>query len=143
MSGDQELLDHLVWATRGRSWGFRFLLNGGLSDPLSEYERVFGNVKDQPTTLRRVAGRVAFRLPDPLGRRDAAGRVIPHEFIVLGETLVEIESVEDGRDKVWALVAAAYERVWDAESPPSLEDLRLTTRGSPPLDPAPPVREGE
>ena len=24
----------LIWATRGRTWGFRFLLNGGFADPL-------------------------------------------------------------------------------------------------------------
>lgn len=134
MSPDKDLLGNLIWATRGRSWGFRFLLNGGLADPLLDYERIFEGLQDQPTTWRRAAGKVAFRFPDPLGRRDAAGRVIPHEFIVLQELADEIESVEDGLRNVWPLVAEAYARVWDTENPPSVADVRLTTRGTPPLD---------
>jgi hypothetical protein len=131
---ERDLLKNLIWATRGRSWGFRFLLSGGLSDPLLDYERIFGDLQDQPTTWCRAAGRVAIRFPDPLGRRDAAGRVIPHEFIVLGESADEIESVEDGPHKLWPLVAEAYARVWDRESPPSVADLRLATAGNPPRD---------
>ena len=39
MRRGEELTARLIWATRGRSWGFRFLLKGGLSDPLMAYER--------------------------------------------------------------------------------------------------------
>lgn len=127
MSRDPDRPEGLIWATRGRSWGFRFLLNGGLPDPLLEYERIFTNLKDEPTAWHRADGRVALRFPDPVGRRDSAGRVIPHEFVVFGGFSEEIESVEDGRDKVWPRVAGAYARVWDAESPPSGGDLRFAT----------------
>lgn len=126
MNGDHGPSRGLIWATRGRFWGFRFLLNGGLSDPLLEYERVFANLKDEPTAWHREGGTVALRFPDPLGRRDAAGRVIPHEFVAFMELGVEIESVEDGRDKVWPRVAGAYARVWDTEAAPSVTDLRFT-----------------
>ncbi|MEV8371374.1 hypothetical protein AB0P21_01500 [Kribbella sp. NPDC056861] len=117
----------LIWATRGRSWGFRFLLNGGLPDPLREYENAFADLQDEPTAYRRTAGKVALRWPDPLGRRDTAGRLIPHEFVVSGDLAGEIESVEDGLRQIWPLVAETYARVWDAESPPTTADLGLST----------------
>jgi hypothetical protein len=123
--------EHLIWATRGRFWGFRFLLKGGLSDPLPAYERSFAGDSDKPATWCRVAGTVALRFPDPLGRRDASGRVIPHEFLVFGAQADEIESVEDGLQHIWPLVAEAYARVWDAERPPSAADLRLAAQDDP------------
>lgn len=56
------------------------------------------------------------------GRRDASGRVIPHEFVV--EDLAgEIDSVEDGR-KVWPLVDGIYARIWMSEEPPSDADVQ-------------------
>jgi hypothetical protein len=69
-----------------------------------------------------------------LGRRDASGRVIPHEFVVFGDLGDEIESVEDGLTHIWPLVAEAYARVWDAERPPSAADLRLTGEDNPSSD---------
>jgi hypothetical protein len=130
----QDLSETLIWATRGRSWGFRFLLNGGRSDPLLDYERSFADLEDEPTTWGHAAGEVALRFPDPLGRKDAAGRVIPHEFVVFGDLADEIESVEDGLHQIWPLVAGAYARVWDAEGPPSVADLGFTTQDNSPLD---------
>lgn len=126
----QDLPKSLIWATRGRSWGFRFLLNGGQSDPLLDYESSFANLENEPTTWRRTAGKVALRFPDPLGRKDAAGRVIPHEFVVSGDLADEIESVEDGLQQLWPLVAETYASVWDAEGPPSVADLGFTTQDS-------------
>ena len=70
MRPDTDLPERLIWATRGRSWGFRFLLKGGLSDPLLVYERSFADLEDEPATCHRAAGKVALRFPDPLGRRD-------------------------------------------------------------------------
>jgi hypothetical protein len=116
---DEDLPERLIWATRGRSWGFRFLLKGGLSDPLPVYERSLAHLGDEPAACHRAAGTVALRFPDPLGRRDASGRVIPHEFIAFGDLADGIESVEDGLLHVWPLVAAAYAGVWDAERPPT------------------------
>ena len=130
----EEPTEQLIWATGGRFWGFRFLLNGGLSDPLLVYERSFANLEDEPTACRRAARTVALRFPDPLGRRDASGRVIPHEFVVFGELADGIESVEDGLTHIWPLVAEAYARVWDAERPPSAADLRLTAEDDPSPD---------
>ena len=134
MRPGEELSARLIWATRGRFWGFRFLLKGGLSDPLPAYERSFAGDDDKPATWRRAAGTVALRFPDPLGRRDASGRVIPHEFVVFGDLADKIKSVEDGRTHIWPLVAEAYARVWDAERPPSAADVRLTAEGNPSSD---------
>ena len=127
MSPELDLPEGLIWATRGRTWGFRFLLDGGLSDPLLEYERVFAELGDDVSACSRVAGKVALRFPDPLRRRDAAGRVIPHDFVVSGDVTSKIQSVDDGMQQVWPLVEAAYARVWDAEGPPTAAELRSTT----------------
>lgn len=118
MSPDQGLREELIWATRGRSWGFRFLLSGGLPDPLREYERAFAQLGDEPMAWGRGEGRVAVRFPDPLRRKDAARRLIPHEFVVFGGLAEEIESVEDALQKVWPLVEGAYSELWDADVPP-------------------------
>lgn len=127
----QKVSSRLIWATCGRSWGFRFLLTGELTDPLPVYDRMFAGLEDEPAAWRRAAGKVALRFPDPLGRKDAAGRVIPYEFVVSGDLADRIESVEDGQQLVWPRVEAAYARVWDAERPPSAADLGLIDRTVP------------
>ena len=134
MSPEQDLPEGLIWATRGRTWGFRFLLDGGLSDPLLEYERVFADLGEDPRAFSRVTGKVALRFPDPLERRDAAGRVIPHDFVVSGDLANDIQSAGEGRQQVWPLVAEVYVRVWDAEDPPSATELRFATQDETPLD---------
>jgi hypothetical protein len=110
----------LIWATRGRTWGFRFLLDGGFDDPLLEYDKAFSAVGDDPEICHRVGDRVALRFPDPLDRRDAAGRVIPHEFVVSGPLAEEIHSVRDGLQRVWGQpeVAEEFERIWELPAGP-------------------------
>jgi hypothetical protein len=107
----------LIWATRGRTWGFRFLLDAGQSDPLPAYERAFGDLSDAPTAWHRQNEEVALRIPDPLGRRDSAGRVIPHEFVLFGDLAVAVDSVEDGLKMVWPLVSEMYAAVWEIPNP--------------------------
>jgi hypothetical protein len=114
-----DLDERLIWATRGRSWGFRFLLNGGFADPLPTFERAFKGVEDEPTCCHRTQGAVALRLSDPLGRRDASGRVIPHEFVVIGDRADTIKSVKEGLQIIWPLTRETYALVWDSERPPA------------------------
>lgn len=114
-----DLGERLIWSTRGRSWGFRFLLNGGLADPLPTLERAFQGLADEPTCCHRTEGAVALRLSDPLGRRDASGRVIPHEFVVIGDPADEIKTVKDGLQLIWPLVRETYALIWDSEHPPA------------------------
>ena len=78
-------------------------MNGGLSDPLLFYERSFADLEDEPAAYHRIAEVVALRFPDPLGRRDASGRVIPHEFVISGALGDRIESVADGLRQIWPL----------------------------------------
>lgn len=113
---------NLIWATRGQAWGFRFLLDGGFNDPLVEYDIVFSDVGEDPEVCFRAGNRVALRFPDPLQRKDRAGRIILHEFVVTGSPADDIHSVEDGRRLVWPHVADEYARLWNLPQPPSASD---------------------
>lgn len=106
-----------IWATRGRTWGYRFLRRGGLEDPLSAYEALFADLQDQTEGCRRMAHDVALRFPDPSGRQDAAGRVISHDFVLIGSWADEVNTVEDGRKLVWGLVSDEFDAIWDNEPP--------------------------
>jgi hypothetical protein len=121
---EKDLTERLIWATRGRHWGFRFLLTGGLPDPLQMYERSFAGLEGESTACRSAAGRIALRFPDPLGRTDASGRVIPHDFVVSDGLGGGVASVDDGLRQIWPLVAEAYSRFWDAERPPTQTEVR-------------------
>ncbi|GHH79148.1 hypothetical protein [Promicromonospora soli] len=115
---------NFVWATRGRSWGFRFLRDGGFPDPLPVYDHAFAGTEDEPTTYRRVGTQVALRFPDPDGRSDEAGRVIPHDIVVLPPLADDIRSVDDGQRIVWPLIADAFKSLWDLKRPLSATDIR-------------------
>jgi hypothetical protein len=113
-----------VWATRGHSWGFRFLIDGGFTDPLQPYDRAFGGTDGEPALCRRVDANVALRFYDPLGRRDEAGRVIPHDIVVLPPLANEVRTVEDGQRLIWPRLAGIFSKVWDQPSPPSAADIQ-------------------
>lgn len=104
----------LIWATRGRHWGFRFLQRGGFDDPLPEYESAFAGFEDSPEVCAKVGDRVALRFPDPQGRKDLAGRVIPHDFVVYPPLAEQVNSIADGIELVWMLpeVNEAFDEVW-------------------------------
>lgn len=91
----------------------------GWPDPLPLYEAAFAGIGDEPETWRRCGETVALRFPDPLGRRDAAGRVIPHEFVATGPSADGIDSAEDGRRLIWPLVAEQFAEIWELPKPPS------------------------
>lgn len=109
----------LIWATRGRTWGFRFLCDGGYCDPLPVYDDLFRNVEGESKVWRRVADKGALRFPDPLERRDRASRIIPHDFVVFGPMVERIDSVADGIQLIWPLVADDFARVVRLPRPPS------------------------
>lgn len=112
-------LASLIWATRGRSWGFRFLRTGGLKDALPVYESQFEPAGDEPEVYLRSGSNVILRMVDPEGRKDAAGRNIPHEFVVPPPLAEEIHSVQDGVRLVWAPLAAEYAAIWQLPEPPA------------------------
>lgn len=106
-----------IWATRGRTWGFRFLFDAGLADPRAEYLRRFAGVENVMPAFRRDGDVVVARFPDPLNRRDSAGRVIPHEFVVFSPTSNAISSVDDAIRELWPEVDGTFKRIWDGPDP--------------------------
>lgn len=106
-----------IWSTRGRDWGFRFLRSAGMDDPLLAFEEAIACLGDERASWCRVGDRVALRFPDPEGRMDRAGRVIPHEFVVYPPDAEMISSVGDGLRHVWAAVADEYSAIWDQSDP--------------------------
>lgn len=110
-------LQRLIWATRGKTWGFRFLRDGGEVDPLPVYEAAFYGTGDGAEVWLANDDRGALRFPDPLERRDRSGRVIPHEFVIYGPLCEEIRSADEGRRLVWPLVAEDFNRVWNIDLP--------------------------
>lgn len=112
----------IVWATRGRSWGFRFLLDGGHADPLPAYDRAFAGTEGETTVCRRVGPLLALRFPDPEGRQDQAGRAIPHDVVVEGASANAVHSLDDGVRLVWPLLAESFEQVWETPRPPASID---------------------
>lgn len=112
----------LIWATCGKTWGFRFLLDGGFEDPLPVYDRYFSALGDESPAWRAFDdGTVALRFFDPDGRRDDAGRVIPHEFVVFDDRGIHdelwIDSAQTGFAKVWPEVKDKFEEIWDRPDP--------------------------
>lgn len=103
-----------LWVTRGRRWGFRFLRNGGYEDPLPVYEAAFSGIGNEPAVFQRYEEKIALRFPDPEGRKDKAGRIIPHNFVILDAVGSGIDSLEDGLRLVWPLVAHEYADMWES-----------------------------
>ncbi len=109
-----------IWATRGKSWGFRFLRSGGYDDPLRVYEHAFADVSDEREVFHRSDPHtVALRIPDPEGRCDSSGRVIPHDFVLIGRWADGIDSLDDGRKAIWPLVTEEFASMWGLAEPPT------------------------
>lgn len=106
-----------IWATRGKTWGFRFLRTAGQANPLALYEAAFQGETDAPETFQANANTVAIRVSDPEGRRDAAGRVIPHEFVLVRPLPHEVTSAEEAFRLVWPEVKEEFARDWDRPKP--------------------------
>jgi len=104
----------LIWATRGFRWGFRFLADGGLADPLPTYEEAFRELEDDAEGCRRTGDMVALRFNDPEGRRDESGRLIPHEVVVFADDSEQVTSLPSGVALVWPTMREPYEKAWSA-----------------------------
>ena len=94
----------------------------GAEDSLLTDDELFDAAHDQrPEVFRRLGDKVALRFPDPEQRADAAGRAIPHEFVLNGPEANGISSLEEGRERIWTLVVEEYAEVWDAAEPPVVQ----------------------
>lgn len=103
----------LIWATRGRTWGFRFLRTAGLRNPLEVYEEAFTGSDGAPFAFAQRAETLAIRFPDPRQRQDRAGRIIPHEFVVLAPDHLRFSDCASARAELWHEVEAEYASIWD------------------------------
>jgi hypothetical protein len=110
---------NFIWVTRGRTWGFRVLRTGGLDDPFETYEAAFAGLEDAPDAYRAASGRVAVRFPDPEERRDRAGRVISHEFVLLPPLAERVHDLATAKDLLWPKVSDTFHDSWDAKTAPS------------------------
>ena len=102
-----------IWATRGKTWGFRFLADAGLADPLPVYEQAFAGAGSASELCKQLPQYTVLRFPDPLGRKDSAGRVIPHEFVLFADAAAQVSSVELGLELVWTEVSEQYADIWE------------------------------
>jgi hypothetical protein len=102
-----------IWATRGHEWGFRFLRDGGYSDPLPVYEAAFSGVEEEREVCRQINGLLVLRFSDPDGRRDRAGRPISHDFVIRPNT-TGLPALEKARSLAWESVRQEYAQRWAA-----------------------------
>lgn len=109
----------IVHATRGKARGFTFPQHGGLNHPLREYDKS-GLTRDMSdTAFIRYGNRnekIAARFLDPLGRKDLAGRPIPHEVLLPEEMARGIKSHSDVVSKIWPLIKDTYAPFYRSEA---------------------------
>ena len=109
----------ILWSSRGRDWGFQILRHPTIFECewLDVYKEVFGNSKDDEGFYLRTQvwiGQskkvecIGIRFLDPELRCDSAGRVIPHEFIVFGQTSSFLEDNTDWVHWLWPIVSEEY-----------------------------------
>lgn len=107
----------IIHSARGVNKGFMFLEKGGLSDPLREYDLAgFNDGKVPVGSIRRYGDRlekVAAAFNDPEGRKDFAGRIIPHE-VILPESLASgISNIEQAQNFIWPKIKDTYAAFYD------------------------------
>lgn len=111
----QEPVD-IIHASRGKNHGFMFLRQGGLSSTLGEYDRAGFSSTEAREFFKRYGTnneKVAARFPDPLGRKDFAGRTIPHEVIVPASMSHGIHNIQDVIEKIWPHLKLAHDALYD------------------------------
>ena len=112
-------LSNMLWSTRGKEWGFRFLhVPSDRTLPWDEvYSKVFGSSDDHARYRHgsihmpqcRSTAYIAVRLFDPeQDWRDSAGRAIPHELLFV----VDPESMDRAIRVDWPRVVLAHLRPW-------------------------------
>ncbi len=98
----------ILHASRGKNKGFQFYKNGGIPDPLSVYEQAFGKDNGLSEQFKWVGKTIAASFPDPQGRKDFSGRVIPHQIIIPQTMTAGINNLDDVKEKIWPLLQDTY-----------------------------------
>lgn len=99
----------VLHASRGKNKGFRFYSDGQSPSPLQEFDKAFPEGDREARTLfKKYDGKIAATFSDPEGRKDHAGRVIPHS-VVIPKTMTDgINSLDDVINKIWPIVKEDY-----------------------------------
>lgn len=101
----------VIHASRGKDQGFQFYKKGGVPDPLTTYEKAFGqNALSKGLSKTDLGTAVTFG--DPKGRKDAAGRPISHQILIPKSMSDGINTVEDAVTKIWPMLSDDYDSAY-------------------------------
>jgi hypothetical protein len=125
----------VLWSSRGKDWGFRILQHPRSNcDWLEVHDTVFANSKDDERFYTRTQVRtgltkrercVGLRFLDPDSRCDSAGRVIPHEFIVFGQSSSAFDDHADWARTLWQMVREKYATLYPMNPKEVQEQLAM------------------
>lgn len=107
----------VIHATRGKHSGFGFLRRGGINNPVGEIEKAFGGQERSAPYFKRYGDnleKVAGVFNDPHGRKDFAGRTIPHEVILPKHLSEGVHNIDDLQKKAWPLIKNTFNALHDS-----------------------------
>jgi hypothetical protein len=124
-------LNNILWSTAGRDWEFRFLLEPEQCDDWVAYHRsIFQPSAANETDINHgsiLSGSVIYTsvvFLDPEGRKDSAGRVIPHEVAVIGEHLDR----DNLKNMLWEKLSNVYSQLYGLPYE-EVKDLQVIVKG--------------
>jgi hypothetical protein len=124
-------LNNILWSTAGRDWEFRFLLEPKQCDDWVAYHRsIFQPSATNETDINHgsiLSGSVLYTsvvFLDPEGRKDSAGRVIPHEVAVIGEHLDR----DNLKNLLWEKLSGVYSQLYGLPYE-EIRDLQIIIKG--------------
>ena len=101
----------------------RFTSDGGLNDPLPEFEKgisAFDKANHTDTAYRTEPGMIRYgdrsekiyaNIPDPYGRKDRSGRPINHQVVIPQVLSIGINSFDDVKTKIWPIMETQYQLI--------------------------------
>lgn len=101
-------LENIAFFSKPKNRGFQIFNDGNHPKPLSLLDEVFGTKQDVRDELIDSPYGLGVTLSDPQGRKDRAGRTIPHVIIIPNSMRSDIRSVQDVQDKIWPLLEESY-----------------------------------
>ena len=116
----------VVHGARTKNKGFTFPGRGGLSDPSAEWMKAGFTGSGLPAGVDPATKTHAWRygdrgekiaavFPDPLGRRDRAGREIHHEVMLPEEVAKKVKDLSDVPKVAWDLIKDTYDALYEAD----------------------------
>lgn len=111
----------LIYGTRAKYHGFTLLKKGDTPDVLSIFEKGLGRDRlDVDNFFEKFdGGKIAASFLDLQGRKDFAGRVIPHMIIIPADKAQGINSIDDVKTKIWPTLEKTYQAFYDQYEKPS------------------------